>query len=122
PGPWRGSSLRQARVSVRRPVSMEKTALRAVGSFRIGSLDTVARSFGSSRSRHRERRMEGRKSEPGRGLFSLPPDTVAGVLEGHADRGEGVADSVRGREVRSLPRSPTLLHDEAQQPGDLLAG
>jgi len=46
--------------------------------------------------------MEGRKSNLGRGLFSLPPDAVASVLEDHSDRGERVADSVRGREVFSL--------------------
>src|SRR5437016_13677263 len=99
--------MRQALINVRRPVSMEKTALRAGGSFRIGSLNTVARSFGSSRSRHRERRREGRKSEPGRGLFSLPPDTVAGVLEGHADRGAAAAESVPGRGLPSPPPLPT---------------
>src|SRR2546425_9396080 len=100
---------------------MEKTALREGGSFRIDSLNTVARPSEPPRSRNGECRMEGRKSKPGQGLFSLPPDAVAGVLEDHSDRRERISDSVRGGEVFALACLLAQLHDEVQQAIDLVS-
>src|SRR5207245_2822498 len=49
------------------------------------------------------------------GLFSLPPDSVAGILEDDADRREGVANSVRGREVFPLAGVLTQRNDQVEE-------
>src|SRR2546422_677440 len=50
-----------------------------------------------------------------RGLFSLPSDTVPGVLEDHADRRQCVANSVGGREVFPLAGVLTEGNDQVEQ-------
>src|SRR5438093_311322 len=81
---------------------MEKTGLREGALFEVFSLNTVARSFRPPCSYRENVGWTGPKSERNRGLFPLPPDPVAGILEDHADRRESVANSIRGREVLSL--------------------
>src|SRR5207249_11229663 len=81
---------------------MEKTGLREGALFEVFSLNTVARSFRPPCSYRENVGWTGPKSERNRGLFRLPPDPVAGILEDHAARRESVANSIRGREVLSL--------------------
>src|SRR5437667_7727098 len=94
---------------------MEKTGLRKGALFEVFSLNTVARSFRPPCSCPGERWMDGPKSDRNRGLFPLPPDPVAGILEDHADRRESVANSIRGGEVLSLAGVFAARYDQVEK-------
>src|SRR5436309_2114301 len=50
-----------------------------------------------------------------RSLLSLPPDPVAGILQDDADRREGVANSVRGREIFPLAGVLSECNDQVEE-------